>query len=197
MFVIYSSDLIWISSSPVDCALHTCFDLVLMARKGRVDHKQTKQKQKTSLSEKEQWNASETESVLKQNPQDDKQTTSIPVCETSERDMDHAVDTDLAGDSRPPGSVTEEESRYIPYGHEHINCLMRSLLDILSTSSPSENIALTYNAAIRKLRIPLNQWMERNRPLIAFLNSRVYKARDLVTKKIRQASPVVSTWLIA
>lgn len=116
-----------------------------MARKGRVDHKQTKQRKKTSLSEKEQGKASETESVLKQNPQEDIHTTSIPVCETSERDMDHAVDTDLAGDSKPPGSVTEEEARYIPFGREHINCFMRSLLDILSTNSPSENIALSGN----------------------------------------------------
>ncbi|KAL0889972.1 hypothetical protein Bca101_013955 [Brassica carinata] len=191
-----------------------------MARKGShqkngVDHNQTKQRKKTppdSLppSKKGQGKASEAESVLKQNRHDDDKRTRSS--ETSEIDMaavediDHPVasETDLAGDdnNNEPG-FTSQETRYAPFGREHINGLMRSLLDILSTNSPSENIGLAYNAAIRKLRVPaatvsreVNQWMERNRPLMVSVKSRVYKARDLVTKKIRVACPVVFRWLM-
>lgn len=197
-----------------------------MARKGShqkngLDH-QTKQRKKTSdsvLSTKGQGKTSEAESVLKDNCQDDKQTTSSPVCDTLERDMDAvkgaaslkdidqpvASETDLAGD-RPhsePGFTTTEETRYIPFAREHINGVMRSLLDILSTNSPSENIKLAYNASLSKLKISTatisregTRWMERHRPLIVSLKSRVYKARDFVITKIRQVYPVVFRWLM-
>ncbi|CAH2044604.1 unnamed protein product [Thlaspi arvense] len=188
-----------------------------MARKGShqkngMDH-QTKQKKKTSeplLSSKVQGKASEAESVLRENCQGDKQKRSSPVCEALEREMDAVKDqpvssgTDLGGD-RPrsePGSTTEE-TRYVPFRREHINGLMRSLLEILSTNSPSENIGLAYNAAVRKLRIPtatisreVTQLMEKHMPLLVSLRSRVYKARDVVVKKIRQAYPVVFRWLM-
>lgn len=42
----------------------------------------------------------------------------------------------------------------------------------------------------------MNQWIERNRPLIVSLKPGAYKARDLVTKKIRQGCPVVFKWLM-
>lgn len=187
-----------------------------MARKGShqkngvVDHNQTKPKKKTpeSLpSRKGQGKASEAESVLKQSCQDDDKHTRSS--ETSERDMASVKDvdnpvaseTDLAGDDC--NATTTQETRHTRFDRERINALMRTLLDILSTNSPSENIGLAYNAAIRKLRIPaatvsreVNQWMERNRPLIVSVKSRVYKARDVVTKKIRLACPVVFRWLM-
>lgn len=110
------------------------------------------------------------------------------------------TETDLAGDDNNKPGCTTGETRYT---REHINGLMRSLLDILSTNSPSENIGLAYDAAIRRLRVPaatvsreVSQWMERNRPLMVSVKSRVCRARDLVTKKIRMACPVVFKWLM-
>ncbi|CAH8279047.1 unnamed protein product [Arabidopsis lyrata] len=197
-----------------------------MARKGShqkngMDN-QTKQKKKIASdslhSTKGQGKTSEAESVLKEDCQDDKQTRSSPVCETLERDMDAvkgaaslkdinqpvSSECDLAG-GRPrnePGFTTEE-ARYIPFGREHIDGVIRSLLDILSTNSPSENIELAYNAVLRKLRIStatisreMTKCMERHRPLIDSVKLRVYKARDLVITKIRQVFPVFFRWLM-
>lgn len=202
-----------------------CLNLV-MARKGShqkngMDN-QTKQKKKTASdslhSTKGQGKTSEAESVLKEDCQDDKQTRSSPVCETLERDMDAvkgaaslkdidqpvSSESDLAG-GRPrnePGFTTEE-ARYIPFGREHIDGVIRSVLDILSTNSPSENIELAYNAVLRKLRIStatisreMTKCMERHRPLIDSVKLRVYKARDLAITKIRQVFPVFFRWLI-
>uniref|UniRef100_A0A1J3HZA6 DnaJ-like protein subfamily C member 14 n=1 Tax=Noccaea caerulescens TaxID=107243 RepID=A0A1J3HZA6_NOCCA len=192
-----------------------------MARKGSqhkngVDH-QTKQRKKTSdslLSSKGQGKTSEAASVLKETCQDSQKTTSSPVSETVERDMDAVkASASLKDKDQPVASETDrphnepgfatEESRYIPFSREHINGVMRSLLEILSTNSPSENIGLAYNAALRKLRIltatisrEVSPWMEKHRPLIVSLRSRVHKARDVVFKKIRQVYPVVFRWLM-
>lgn len=207
----------------VDCDYIRGLNLV-MARKGShqkngMDN-QTKQRKKASdslLSTKGEGKTSEAESVLKENCHDDKQTSS-PVCDTLERDMDAvkgaaslkdidqpvSSENNLAGD-RPrnePGFTTEE-TRYIPFGREHIDSVMRSLLDILSTNSPTENIELAYNAVLRKLRIStatisreITKCMERHRPLIDSVKSRVYKSRDLFITKIRQVFPVVFRWLM-
>lgn len=192
-----------------------------MARKGSqqkngVDH-QTKQRKKTSdslLSSKGQGKTSEAASVLKETCQDSQKTRGSPVSDSLERAMDAVkgaaslkdIDQPVASETdRPhnePGFATEE-SRYLPFSREHINGVMRSLLEILSTNSPSENIGLAYNAALRKLRIltatisrEASPWMEKHRPLIVSLRSRVYKARDVVFKKIRQVYPVVFRWLM-
>ncbi|KAG7537269.1 DnaJ domain [Arabidopsis suecica] len=196
-----------------------------MARKGShqkngMDN-QTKQKKKTASdslhSTKGQGKTSEAESVLKEDCQGDKQTSS-PVCETLERDVDAvkgaaslkdidqpvSSENDLSGGrTRNEPGFTTEEARFIPFGREHIDGVMRSLLDILSTNSPSENIELAYNAVLRKLRIStatisreMTKCMERHRPLIDSVKLRVYKARDLVITKIRQVFPVVFRWLM-
>ncbi|CAH8298556.1 unnamed protein product [Eruca vesicaria subsp. sativa] len=182
-----------------------------MARKGShqkngVEPNQTKQKKKPSDSlptKKGQGKANEAaaESVMKQNLQDDKHTTSS---ETPERDMDSFVkDIDQPVASETGDNNEPEETRNTPFDREYINGLMRSLLFILRTNSPSENIGLAYDAVIRKLRIPaatvsreVSQWMERNRPLIVSVRTRVYKARDVVAKKIRVVCPVVFKWLM-
>ncbi|XP_010442423.1 PREDICTED: uncharacterized protein LOC104725453 [Camelina sativa] len=189
-----------------------------MARKGShqkngMDN-QTKQRKKASeplLSTKGQGKTSEAESVLKENCQDDKQSRSSPVSETVERnvaakDIDQPVasENDLAGERpRSESGFTTDETRYIPFGRENIENVVRSLLDILSTNSPSENIELAYNAVLRKLRISaatisreMTKCMERHRPLIDSVKSRVYKARDLVMTKTRQVFPVVFRWLM-
>ncbi|XP_010482236.1 PREDICTED: uncharacterized protein LOC104760939 [Camelina sativa] len=193
-----------------------------MARKGShqkngMDN-QTKQRKKASeslLSTKGQGKTSEAESVLKENCQDDKQSRSSPVSETVERNVDAveaakvidqpvASENDLAGERpRSESGFTTEETRYIPFGREHIENVVRSLLDILSTNSPSENIELAYNAVLRKLRISaatisreMTKCMERHRPLIDSVKSRVYRARDLVMTKTRQVFPVVFRWLM-
>ncbi|EOA13006.1 hypothetical protein CARUB_v10026000mg [Capsella rubella] len=195
-----------------------------MARKGShqkngMDN-QTKQRKKASdslLSTKGQGKTSEAESVLKDNCPDDKQARSSPSdafekdldavkAAASLKDIDQSVasENDLVGERpRNESGFTTEETRYIPFGREHIDSVMRSLLDILSTNSPSENIELAYNAVLRKMRIStatvsreLTKCMERHRPLIDSVKSRVYKARDLVITKIRQVLPVVFRWLM-
>ncbi|XP_010471995.1 PREDICTED: uncharacterized protein LOC104751689 [Camelina sativa] len=185
-----------------------------MARKGShqkngMDN-QTKQRKKASdsmLSTKGQGKTSEAESVLKENCQDDKQSRGSPVSETLERNVDAVeaakdIDQPVASENDESGFTTDE-TRYIPFGREHIENVVRSLLDILSTNSPSENIELAYNAVLRKLRISaatisreMTKCMERHRPLIDSAKSRVYKARDLVLTKMRQVFPVVFRWLM-
>ncbi|KAL1190926.1 DnaJ protein ERDJ3B [Cardamine amara subsp. amara] len=193
-----------------------------MARKGShqkngLDNNQTKQRKKTSdsllSSKKGQGKAGEAESVLKENCLDDNKQSSSPVCETLERDTDAvkgtidqpvASENDLGGDGplNEPG-LTTEETRYIPFGREHINGVMRSLLNILSTNSPSENIELAYNAVLRKMRIStgtisreVTRLIEKHRPLIVSVKSRVYKSRDFVLTKVGKVYPVVFRWLM-
>ncbi|CAN8255646.1 unnamed protein product [Cochlearia groenlandica] len=196
-----------------------------MARKGSqqkngIDHQTNQRKKKASsdsvMSSKGQGQTSEAESVR----ESDKHTTTNPASETLERDVDApkpassfkdidqpvASDADLAGDrprNEPGFTTTTEETRYIPFGREHINSVMRSLLYVLTTNSPSENIELAYNATLRKVKIStatisrkVTKRMEKHRPLIVSLQSRVCKARDIVIKKIRQACPVVLRWLM-
>ncbi|XP_010524741.1 PREDICTED: uncharacterized protein LOC104802710 [Tarenaya hassleriana] len=201
-----------------------------MARKGNhqkngVD-RQTKQRKKNSevLSSKGQGKTSESKSIRKEQLPDDKQP-DTPACDSLERDIEETNDdvsvrteknvvdepvsseNDLAGDiPHSEANFTTEESG-IPvggnYGLGHLKEVMRTLLDILRTNSPLENLELAYNAVARNLRIctaiisrEVTRWMERQRPVIDSLKSNVFRARDHVRTKVQKVCPVIFRWLM-